>query len=487
MRLRIVHKGLIYLCLPLAAQGIFFFQLFKLIEQTERSIVNQTRHINMSREMNFVIIQFCRTLANVSKGSSGIMPLTQYKTLMDTHLAALEAYLKDTSEDYQQVFSSSKHLVSAQYKLLALLQNQDDDLPMNSLQRLMLTKEVIANAESAGPIVYNAWNNEERLLEEERLKEQESREKIKRLIVGASIFDFSLALVLITFFIKNITQRVDLLVKNARVLPTSSELPYKIGGTDEIAFLDSAMREASGELIKAAAHRKSLLQMLAHDLKNPLTAIGLSFEAMLLNAESGLITIAEKRIRTLHQSLTQITTLLEDMLALDKMEGTDLTLDVSFVSAADLVNDACNLVTTQAERKSIVLTSDVETVSIIGDRNRLVQVLSNFIGNAIRYSPSETTVLISVKKEKKTVRFAVSDQGPGIASHLHESVFEKFFRVEQNLKAGGSSGYGLGLAICKQIVNKHNGAIGVESVPGNGATFWFSLPLDEEEIESESC
>jgi signal transduction histidine kinase len=487
MQLRIVHKGLIYLCLPLIAQSLFFYELFSLIGQTERSMERQTVHTNLSREIDFVIVQFCRTMAACGKpDGGGVMPVAEYRQLMNAHLAKLEANIKESSEDYRRVLFSSKRLIFAQYKLLALLQNPNGGVELDSLGRLLATQEMIKSAEAASPVIYAAWIKEEGLLEKERLKEQESRQKIKRLVLWASIFDFVLALVFIIAFIKNITQRLDLLVQNARLLPGSATLPYTVKGSDEIAFLDQALHDASDELARAAGYRRSLLEMMAHDLRNPLMAIGIAFEIMIETSRDGKIDVTEKRVKSLRQVLKQITTLLDDLLALDRMEASELQIDLDVVRAEDLVRDTCELVRAQADEKAIDLAVKVTPLAVIGDRNRLLQVLSNFVGNAIRYSPARSKVTISAEDDGRgNAVFSVTDQGPGIAADVQAKLFEKYFQVAKGSGAPGGLGYGLGLAICRLIVGKHGGEIGVRSEPGAGATFWFRLPLDEDDEDED--
>lgn len=480
MKLRIVHKGLLFLCLPLMVQGMFFIELFHLIGETERSMARQTAHINMSKEMNFVIVQFCRTLAVCGSGTAErMMPVKTYQALMMQHLARLDSYIKNTSEDYQQVYNSSRKLITAQIHLLELLQSEQGS-DLDTMSKLMATKQMIAGAEAAGPAIYRAWENEEQLLEKERIVDQESREQIKRLVLAASVFDFALAVIFIIVFVQNITRRLNLLVSNARVLPNSVKLPNKVSGSDEIAFLDQAMHDASEELIKAAGYRRSLLEMMAHDLRNPLMAIGVAFEVMLKSARDGEVRSSDGKVRSLRQSLKQITILLDDLLALDRIEASELKLELTLFNSGELIKDACDLVRAQLDEKSMQLEVKMEPLEIIADRNRVLQILGNLLGNAVRYSPGGSLIRLGVRRNGNSAIFTVADQGPGIESGLHESLFEKFFQANQAKKLSGGLGYGLGLAICKQIVLKHGGEIGVDSTPGRGATFWFTLPLDEE-------
>lgn len=111
-----------------------------------------------------------------------------------------------------------------------------------------------------------------------------------------------------------------------------------------------------------------------------------------------------------------------------------------------------------------------------GDAERIYQVLTNLINNAIKYSDAHKEVLISSSIEGEHVKVCVTDNGIGIHPEAQQQIFERFYRIEQGVKAT-ATGLGLGLFIASEIVKKHNGQIGVQSEPGKGSTFWFSLPL----------
>jgi signal transduction histidine kinase len=485
MKLKIVHKGLLYLGIPLVVQGVFVAELMNLLSQTEKSIEREKFHIELSREMNATIIQFCRTLAVCGKGASKeFMPAAEYKKMMDAHLEKLADYTKNTSEEYQQMFNSSKQLFTAQYQLLNTLQTDTDDSSLGLVRRVAATKKFIAYAEKSSPVIYKAWQHEEELLDEERQRAQRWRAKIKQLVLWSSIVDLVMALVLFLVFVKTITRRLNLLMQNAAVLPESTQLPFKVEGDDEIASLDQSMHEAAAELIKAVNYRRSLLAMIAHDLKNPLTAVHMAFDLMLKGSEEGLVAVPDKRIKDLQSTTGQMTTLLDDLLSLDRMESSELRLDLTLVSASELIDETRSLTSSQVaeKRQNIETRIDASGVNVIADRRRLIQVLANFVGNAARFSPQNSTIEIAAAREGKSAVFSVTDTGPGIPEGLRLKVFDKYYQASDTVEGG--KGYGLGLAICKQIVERHHGQIGVKSKAGAGATFWFSLPLDES-LEAE--
>lgn len=110
---------------------------------------------------------------------------------------------------------------------------------------------------------------------------------------------------------------------------------------------------------------------------------------------------------------------------------------------------------------------------MVADKDRLIQVLVNLLSNALKFSANETKITISSELENGAIKVMVTDQGPGMDKETRERVFEKYFQAETAAK---KEGFGLGLAICNLIVQSHKGKLGVESEPGKGSTFWFSIP-----------
>ena len=109
-----------------------------------------------------------------------------------------------------------------------------------------------------------------------------------------------------------------------------------------------------------------------------------------------------------------------------------------------------------------------------GDEDRIAQVLTNFINNAVKYAPSSKAIKIRVEQVDNAVKVVVTDEGPGIPKEKHAHLFDRYYRVDSS--GAQVSGLGLGLYISAEIIKKHEGRIDVESYPGQGASFWFSLP-----------
>jgi signal transduction histidine kinase len=123
-----------------------------------------------------------------------------------------------------------------------------------------------------------------------------------------------------------------------------------------------------------------------------------------------------------------------------------------------------------------------EQVPVLVDAGRIGQVLTNYLTNALRYAPVEQPIEVHLEVEASMARVSVRDQGPGLTPEQQQRVWERFYRVAAPGQRGPEGGLGLGLAIVKAIVEKHHGQVGVESAPGQGATFWFTVPLADERI-----
>ena len=119
----------------------------------------------------------------------------------------------------------------------------------------------------------------------------------------------------------------------------------------------------------------------------------------------------------------------------------------------------------------------VEVVPVIVDADRIGQVLTNYLANAFKFAPTDQVIAVRLEMEVGSVRVVVRDQGPGLTLEQQQLVWEKFYQVAAPGHRRPDRGLGLGLAIAKAIIEEHHGQVGVESAPGQGATFWFTLPL----------
>jgi signal transduction histidine kinase len=176
-----------------------------------------------------------------------------------------------------------------------------------------------------------------------------------------------------------------------------------------------------------------------------------------------------------------------DLLDISRLEADKLELRLAPCDLATMVRETVEDQRSVTPTRTIHLElAEEETAPVIADAERVGQVLSNYLSNALKYSPANRPVHVQLKKEDSMVRVLVCDEGPGLTPSEQQRIWERFYQVQGIKRQRGSSvGLGLGLHICRAIVEQHLGEVGVESTKGEGSTFWFTLPLavsNDEEV-----
>jgi signal transduction histidine kinase len=242
------------------------------------------------------------------------------------------------------------------------------------------------------------------------------------------------------------------------------------------------------------AQMETFLGVAGHELKNPLANIKIGAQ------------LAERRIRRLLQreqvEATEVAPLLEPVTQVEHQEErlarlvSDL-VDVARVQAGrlelhlaptDLVAVVREAVAEQRqvhpERTLVLEGPDNLRVQVMGDAHRLGQVMTNYLTNALKYSPADRPIVVGLQEKDQQARVWVRDEGPGLPPEVQERIWERFQRAPGIKDQSGTGvGLGLGLYISRSIIEQHRGQVGVQSAPGQGSTFWFSLPLAPPEPE----
>jgi signal transduction histidine kinase len=241
--------------------------------------------------------------------------------------------------------------------------------------------------------------------------------------------------------------------------------------------LDNARLYATAR--QATHERDHALGVVSHDLRNPISAIGMSARALLAALPRD---DAEKRdlVQNIMASQDLTQRMIRDLLDVASIEVGRLAVERRAVSVAPLLERAVGLFAREATERGIALRTAVRTGSlpelpaVIGDEERLVQVLSNLLGNALRFSERGKEVSVEARVAGQVVEISVRDAGPGIPATELPRIFERYWTVRRNAPKGGT---GLGLAIARGIVEAHGGRLWAESVPGAGSTFRFTIPV----------
>jgi signal transduction histidine kinase/DNA-binding response OmpR family regulator len=240
--------------------------------------------------------------------------------------------------------------------------------------------------------------------------------------------------------------------------------------------------------------KTEFVSTVSHELRTPLTAIK-GYVDLMVSGQTGPVSEIQQEFLSLVQvSTRRLSALINDMLDVSRIESGRITLRQESVDYVPLVQETVRMMQNEAEQKQITLSVDIARPEpeaeahippVIGDSDRITQVLVNLISNGIKYTPAGGTVTISVEYEDDFVTTCVADTGIGINSEDQSRLFQKFFRAD-NSTTREVGGTGLGLAITKAVLEKLNGSIWVESAPQQGSRFSFTLPtIETKRIENE--
>jgi signal transduction histidine kinase len=235
---------------------------------------------------------------------------------------------------------------------------------------------------------------------------------------------------------------------------------------------------------KQAENKKiEFLSIASHELKTPLTSIKAYFQLL-----ERSLTGQEASVKYLNRTqwqLNKLQSLIADLLDISKIESGKMKFNKKVFNLEPLLCSAIDIINQTNEGFNIVKNGEAN-VKIYGDDIRIEQVLINYLTNAIKYSPDSTEVHVNIKMiNDKKVEVRVKDFGIGIPKEKQTNIFQKFYRVEES--SHRFQGLGMGLYICAEILRRHSGSFGVESTPGEGSEFYFTLPLaDPEKLPSKS-
>jgi signal transduction histidine kinase len=247
-----------------------------------------------------------------------------------------------------------------------------------------------------------------------------------------------------------------------------------------------AQQSLTEELQELERLRTDLLTTVGHELRTPLTVVRTCVGLLLDPTAPPDPSIATQLLQTIERSADRMQRLLTDLLDLARFRAGRLQLQAQRIDAVQLAEDAASVIRPQlqAQGQTIALALPPTPIWVFGDRRRLEQVLLNLLSNAQKFSPPGGVVRLSVTASGDEVRWAVTDQGPGISREDQPRLFERFFTTASRTDRE-RSGVGLGLPISLAIARAHGGTIDVETTLGQGSTFTARVPL-QRPIEAEA-
>ncbi|KEZ86969.1 sensor histidine kinase [Lacrimispora celerecrescens] len=241
----------------------------------------------------------------------------------------------------------------------------------------------------------------------------------------------------------------------------------------ELDDLADAINHLSDALKSQEKLRKQMTADVAHELRTPLTALSSHLEAMI----EGLWDATPERLKSCHEEVKRLGTLVEDLGQLAKIEGENLVLNKSRIDLFEIVHTVSDTMKGEISKKNLTLSIEGSPVFAEADKNRFSQVVANLLSNVVKYTPEGGAIGIKVYETDRLGIVKVTDTGIGIPETELPLIFERFYRTDKsrNRKSGGA---GIGLAIVKSIVNAHGGTVTAESIKEQGSCFTVSIPKE---------
>jgi two-component system, NtrC family, sensor histidine kinase KinB len=223
--------------------------------------------------------------------------------------------------------------------------------------------------------------------------------------------------------------------------------------------------------------RTDFFATASHEYRTPLTSILMGVGIIKTGQLGELSTRGEEILEAIEEDCARLLRLADNMLDLSRMETGSITLELEYTNVYKIVKAALGTLQLQAEKRNIKLYTKLapDLPLIKADINKIIWVLTNLVGNALRYTGEGGSITVRAIRKGTRLFFSVKDTGKGISPEYHGKIFQKFIQIkDDDFPSGGA---GLGLTICKEIVEAHGGEIWVKSEVGKGATFTFSIPL----------
>lgn len=264
-------------------------------------------------------------------------------------------------------------------------------------------------------------------------------------------------------------------IASRRIAQGKYDERVSIGGVDELGQLAESFNEMAVKLEQVEAMRRQLIGDVSHELRTPLTAIKGSMEGLI----DGVLPADSETFQQIHNEADRLNRLVDDLQELSRVEANAYPLEIVDVDLSRVISTIVKRLSPNARLKSISLTSNIPPgfPGIKSDEDRLIQILTNLVSNAIQYTPRGGSVSISAEQGIEGIQISVADTGVGIPPDQLLNIFTRFFRLDKSRSRAAGGGSGVGLTIARLLVNAHGGRIWAESDgEGKGSRFIFTLP-----------
>jgi signal transduction histidine kinase len=477
---RIFHKGLILVLAPLLVQSIILTAVTRQLWIAEKH-AGKERMLSDGQLFSAVIALHYQKLAALQALYLGLQ-ITKFRDEAHKELERFRQLLTQMESfaagnpEWAPIVHQTKLLYDDQLSALDKVEPSTSlDEKMQLFMRISEMSEPNPEAAVARRRLRRMGAKETTSLRELEAEEDSMMKKLFDILAWGSIANFLLAAGLLSAMSQNLTKRLGVLIDNAGRIGRLEKLNDPIAGHDEIAFLDDALHVAQESLERMSKERAAIMSSIAAEMRVPLDEARQSLERVneLEKYDRTKVKGGKNPLAAAQRGIDSVLALLHGLSTLESMSIGTLELSKTECNCFEIAEGAIKSVASLAEQKQQTLVNQCQPNIIRADKGRLEQVLINYLGNAIKFAPPKTEIVVKGALLADGCRLSVTDEGPGIDSEAVEHVFEKFF---QAATAEKKKGFGLGLAICRMIAQAHGGEVGVYSTTGSGSTFWIEIP-----------
>jgi two-component system sensor histidine kinase GlrK len=427
-------------------------------KQLSDSLLSEIRY-----ERKFVIIKEDALYREFLKFAEDFQrDLDNALAMADAEVTAILHQIKRGHDHYRELFEKERDHLKGR---------QNYPQPWYKAEKIKLTDQIFTDLERLK--AYRQVNTYGKIRELADLGAQTRQTAV--IITSASLIFILLLSLVIT---RSITKPIGTLKQKTRDIAQGKFEPnLRISSPPEIRDLATSFNLMCQKLNDLEKMKADFYASMSHELRTPLTCIK-EGTGLLLEGVAGTTTEKQRKLLTIvAEESNRLISLVTSLLDLSKMEVGMMTYTMEKSAVAPLINKAVVEITPLIEAKEIKIETEVsaELPPVKIDRERILQVLRNLLGNAVKFTPKAGMVKVAVKNVDGGVEVSVRDTGPGIAAENLDKIFDKFQQGSYN-GASSTNGTGLGLAIAKQIITSHGGQIWAENQPERGSTFFFVLP-----------
>lgn len=480
--LNLWQKALILITIPLAFEIVFLVVLDNLLTDTERKV------------------EYAETSRQISEKATMIAKLTY------DGLSALFDYQKGGNvEDAQQRYERAVTQLPIEFEALwqkvqnrpeereiaeRLIQSATRQLKLMEMGRRLIERHNIIFDAAIAAKIYSPNNPLSHIaadldaltaIEDKNAANSdidlESRRATRRIWMTAGIaFNIFLAVGLAAMFHRGTISRLAILMDNTRRFASKKPLHPPLPNADEIGQIDYVFHDMARTINEVEQMKQEFYGMISHDLRTPLTSVLGTFGLLEKGNYGQLNEAGQARVVGAEKSVRRLIKLINEVLDLEKITANKFELMLEEVYLDDVVQDSIEAVQEIADEARIAIISKPSNLTITADGERLTQVLVNLLSNALKFSPENSTVHINVdnRVSQGDVLIEVLDEGRGVPDEMKNAIFERFKQISV-ADSRVARGAGLGLSICKSVVEQHGGTIGVTDNKPTGSRFWFTV------------